>query len=188
MNNAEWEPGTQEIPPPAGAGVSTSGDYLSCFHCVIAARQFALAVNYFCEVINQALIAPLPGTAEHFLGLCNLRGELVPVYQLHGLLAKPLPMQKTILVIGRGDKSLGLVIDKLPMAMELTSDPHQVFDATRDPPLAGLLPHLPHRIVFHQQNPVCCLDAEGLGTALRTLASGTKGSLIHLATSGNHHE
>ncbi len=141
---------------------------ISCFSCQIGGQLFGIDSHHFCEVISQPAIAPLPGTSAWLLGLCNLRGNLVPVYQLHGALAAPLPPQPLVLIIGRGDQALGLVIDQLPVARQLDRDAPA--PAVTDPMLVQLLSRLPHRLHALDQRTLCCLDAALLGPALRELA------------------
>jgi chemotaxis signal transduction protein len=92
----------------------------------IAGEEFAVNAKHFCEVFTDVPIAPMPNSPELLVGLVNLRGQLLPVFQLHGLLAenrievvqKPL-RKKTVLVIGRGERAVGLLIDALPVSLSL---------------------------------------------------------------------
>ena len=48
----------------------------------IAGCNLLFEKGLYCEVIDFTAPARLPNTPQHFLGLCNLRGNLIPVYQL----------------------------------------------------------------------------------------------------------
>lgn len=58
----------------------------------------------------------LPNTAHWCLGLINLRGRLIPVYDLKPLLEGALPdtARPKLLISGSGDLAAGLVIDDTP--------------------------------------------------------------------------
>ncbi|YCI06927.1 chemotaxis protein CheW (plasmid) [Ensifer sp. D2-11] len=56
---------------------------------VLADRQFALEIRYVCEIVSRARVSPLPGMPPHACGVCDLRGQLLPVFDLRGLLELP---------------------------------------------------------------------------------------------------
>jgi len=78
------------------------------------------------EVVPMMTASRIPNSVRWLLGVINLRGNLVPVFDL----AKALDLEantqaarsgesgaKMILVFGAGDKSAGLVIDGFPVAL-----------------------------------------------------------------------
>lgn len=69
------------------------------------------------EALAEPDLAPLPGAPEVLLGLCNLRGDLIPVYQLHSLLGTRPPDAFTALVLGGGEDRVGLAVDRLPIRL-----------------------------------------------------------------------
>ena len=71
------------------------------------------------EALEVPVIYPVPNTASWFPGLINLRGNLVPVFDLRSLLgqaANVSPRHSRVLVIDRGERAVGLRIDSLPQA------------------------------------------------------------------------
>jgi twitching motility protein PilI len=69
------------------------------------------------EVMQMPTIWMLPGTAPWLLGLINLRGNLVPVYELRQVLGLELRVangKPLVLVFDQGDKAVGVVIDDFP--------------------------------------------------------------------------
>lgn len=56
---------------------------------VLANRQFALEIRYVCEIISKARISPLPGMPARASGVYDLRGQLLPVFDLLGPLDLP---------------------------------------------------------------------------------------------------
>ena len=84
------------------------------FEIMVAGNLFILPAECYCEVIVESSIASLPNSPEYLMGLCNLRGVLIPVYQWHSQFQATLPKKKIIICIGRAEQSVGLLIDKLP--------------------------------------------------------------------------
>ncbi len=74
------------------------------------------------ELTEMTEVFRVPNTAHWFSGLANLHGNLVPVFDLaaylgiaHGTGQKPM-----MLVWGRGDDAAAIVINGLPVRLELT--------------------------------------------------------------------
>lgn len=69
-----------------------------------------------CEVVAMPPIARVPNTARWLLGLSNLRGAVVPVFDLaHALgLASAARLEARLLVIDEGEAAAGVVIEALP--------------------------------------------------------------------------
>ncbi len=91
------------------------------------------------EVLEMPAVTPLPGAPSGFLGLINLRGNLVPLYELRG----PLHMEPRrtgrnplALVFDQGERAVGVVIEEFPVALPMLQ------------PLAGL-PQLPDALQDH---------------------------------------
>lgn len=97
----------------------------------INGEELVVSARHFCEVFTDVPIAPLPNAPKMLLGLVNLRGSLLPVYQLHDhLSADPVAngastsaqknsRKKIVLVVGKGDRAVGLLIDGLPSSLSL---------------------------------------------------------------------
>ncbi len=69
------------------------------------------------EVMLVPRLAPLPGAQPGFLGLANLRGNLVPLYDLRILLElgpRPAGLEALALVFGEGDDAVGVIVDGYP--------------------------------------------------------------------------
>jgi twitching motility protein PilI len=72
------------------------------------------------EVLAMPPVATLPNTPPGFLGLINLRGNLVPVYELRTLLdfaQRPSGVQALVLVFGKDEHAVGVSIDGYPDAL-----------------------------------------------------------------------
>lgn len=68
------------------------------------------------EVVEDPSIYPVPNSPSWMAGLMNLRGNIVPVFHLHGLLDsdEQISKQKNTLVLGEGESMLGIMINGLP--------------------------------------------------------------------------
>ncbi|MBC3920193.1 chemotaxis protein CheW [Undibacterium sp. CY18W] len=72
------------------------------------------------EVIRAQALAPLPGAATYLLGLINLRGNLVPVFDLGLVLGgrrSDITPNKLFLILDKGDNAVGMVIDSYPQPL-----------------------------------------------------------------------
>ncbi|MEO8064288.1 MAG: chemotaxis protein CheW [Pseudomonadota bacterium] len=71
------------------------------------------------ELVEMPNVYPLPRMPENLLGLVNLHGHIVPLFDLAALFeTEHLPREKRmLLVIGHGTDAAGIVIDGLPRRM-----------------------------------------------------------------------
>lgn len=73
--------------------------------------------NTTSEVIEQPPVYRLPNTPVWLLGLVNLRGNLVPVFDVKPLFDLKAPEGREkhrLLVLDQGDRAVGIMIDGLP--------------------------------------------------------------------------
>ena len=87
---------------------------------VIGSHSFIVHAKYFCEVFADTHVAALPNAPACVVGLSNIRGVLIPVYQLHSFLNTRPPQKITIFCIGKGDSAIGILIDGLPASFSLS--------------------------------------------------------------------
>ena len=82
--------------------------------------HFLLPQGLYCELLTQPAITPLPNSPKHFCGLSNVRGNLVPIYNLSalsgqlGLNTHP----KLALILGSIATGAALVVDGNPSSIE----------------------------------------------------------------------
>ena len=80
------------------------------------------------EVMQMPKIWTLPGAPPWLLGLVNLRGNLVPVYELRQVLSlgqRPAAVKPLVLIFDQGDKAVGVVIEDFPRPLTALSPlPH----------------------------------------------------------------
>ena len=96
-----------------------------------------IAEKTLSEVMRSFQVYPVPNTKPWMQGLTNLRGNLIPVYDLAlllGLTSKPIE-HSNLLILEKGQESIGLLIDNLPKSYDV-SDWHTLMHSPRLP--AGL--------------------------------------------------
>jgi chemotaxis signal transduction protein len=97
------------------------------------------------ELTEMPNVYPLPRAPDNLLGLTNMHGRIVPLFDLAPLFeTQHLPREKRmLLVIGHGDAAAGIVIDGLPRRMVFAPDmqiiPPQLPAGTTDAVLATYL-------------------------------------------------
>ena len=93
-------------------------------------------LNLPVELSDSPRCCPLPNSGSWFRGLMNLRGNLVPVFDLAELLGTESAdlRRQMLLVIGSGDRAAGVVIDGAPMQISVDTG-HQVDDSEDVPEL-----------------------------------------------------
>ena len=87
------------------------------------------------ELVDESEIYSLPTTPRWFRGLINLRGSLVPVFDLKQLfeMQGESAVKANLLVLNTGEEAVGILIDGLPVTLDVTKIPE------RSPPLPPAL-------------------------------------------------
>ena len=126
---------------------------------------FLLPVSLHCEVIEALPVNPIPKVDPWFSGLLNIRGNIVPVVDLHLLLGETInpPKKRYLLALGRGEKMMALWLDDYPQMMTALTDPLPVLPYL--PPL--LMPCVCHAYA-HQEQIWLTVQLESLFTGLGT--------------------
>lgn len=88
---------------------------------------FLIDRKTICEVVQQAQVYEIPNTSSWVLGIINLRGNLVPVFDLMKRLdgSSTRPMDARLLVFDRSEHAVGIYIDGLPVGLEIDPDDDQ---------------------------------------------------------------
>ncbi len=121
----------QRFYPPAGTstalGIRQASIDISRFGFRIGQLRLLIQVGTLSEVITQMPIYPMPNVPSWFIGVMNLRGNLIPVFSLHHLLETGEPSRtQTILVLDQGSDGVGIPIDGLPHAVHLGDALHNI--------------------------------------------------------------
>jgi purine-binding chemotaxis protein CheW len=97
-------------PPPA----ARAPGQLAMAGFQLGAERYALELVYLREVARLTSITPVPGAPEFVLGVTNLRGEILSVFDLRKLLGVKiagLSDMARLLVLGRERAELGILAD-----------------------------------------------------------------------------
>jgi chemotaxis signal transduction protein len=86
----------------------------------IGSELYALPVSHVLEVGEMRALTAAPGASRATLGVCNLRGELLPVFDLGAVLGLPLSAtpQRMLVAERRGTRA-GFAIDEVTDVDEL---------------------------------------------------------------------
>jgi chemotaxis signal transduction protein len=112
----------------------------------VAGEAYALPVEDVVEVAELGDLVPVPGAAAAILGVRNLRGQVLPVIDLAGLLGVPRRNRPDHIVVAEhGGRRAGLAVDaivgveSLPEASEEAESAHVIGAAVIDGSLVGLV-------------------------------------------------
>ncbi|MDD2723171.1 MAG: chemotaxis protein CheW [Methylovulum sp.] len=88
----------------------------SVFGIRIGSLGFLISTAVYCEVLDKVQVSAMPNVHPWISGLLNLRGNLVPVFDLHRVLEEKAadPKKRRLFAIDRGDKAAALWIDSFP--------------------------------------------------------------------------
>ncbi|WP_069471095.1 chemotaxis protein CheW [Candidatus Marithrix sp. Canyon 246] len=120
---------------------------------------FVIANKTMSELSEMLSISPIPFTANWFIGLMNLRGNLIPVFDLYKLLDfEHAKVKKPMLVIlGENETAGAIVIHSLPTHLNFVKSEQ----LTHLPPLPAILQ--PYMNNGYDQNGQIWLQFDHLG-------------------------
>lgn len=86
-----------------------------CF--LVGGRTFAADIRGIREILRNQRFTPVPHTPPHVAGVLNLRGELIPVVDLHSVLMGATTVgateeRKLVVVVSRG-RTAALLVDQV---------------------------------------------------------------------------
>lgn len=114
-------PGTpgNPLPRPPVETTSPATELPTRFGFRIRQMHLLIKPSTFSEVVLHPNIHPLPRVPEWFVGLLNVRGNILPVFDLHLRLETGASNQdkRAVLVLDRGADAVGMLIDDLPQAV-----------------------------------------------------------------------
>ncbi len=81
--------------------------------------------SILCEATINTNVYPIPNIPSWLNGMINLRGNLIPVFMIDNFLTddkKEDKKNKVVFVIGQGANAVGMLIDELPVAVEIDEE------------------------------------------------------------------
>jgi len=86
----------------------------------VGSELYALPVSHVLEVGEMRALTAAPGASRATLGVCNLRGDLLPVFDLGAVLGLPRSESpQRMLVAERGGTRAGFAVDEVTDVDEL---------------------------------------------------------------------
>ncbi|MBM3260041.1 MAG: purine-binding chemotaxis protein CheW [Candidatus Sericytochromatia bacterium] len=120
---------------------------------------YGLPIGHVREIITSRKPTRLPGSAPHVSGLINLRGEVIPVFQLRVWfgLKDEAPAASATIITEWKDERFGFQVDSVQQVAWL--DRSQI-----DPPTAQFQQHAPHisGLGKHEGRLIILLDLDAL--------------------------
>ena len=116
-----WGNWPQELAldPESQQRVDLKWEQIRCYGFQIGGLNLLAPLDIYCELLTKPRIESMPNAPEHFLGLTNVRGNLVPVYQLEPLLNKKSAAPNYAFIIGKLDQAGALLIPAKPKQFDL---------------------------------------------------------------------
>jgi purine-binding chemotaxis protein CheW len=156
------------------AGAETDRDRSQSFVVFRLGKEgYALEVMRVQEVLDMQSLTEVPGGPKSLLGVINLRGHVVPVYDLRtpfGLPKDPKPAQvPSVLIVetipGSDYQVTGLVVDRVSDVLEFSAEEVQ------PPPQLGLGKATPYvrGLIRHQDGFLLVLDVDRVFSTLGSL-------------------
>jgi purine-binding chemotaxis protein CheW len=101
--------------------MSDSGRYL-CFH--LGQEEFAIPLLLVKEVIGVPETTPVPQTPSYFVGIMNLRGQVLSVMDLRQKLGiKPTQSEEVaVVILDLGEAQIGLMVDRVNSVQMITKE------------------------------------------------------------------
>jgi purine-binding chemotaxis protein CheW len=93
-------------------------------------ERYALSLEHLIEVVTLGEVTPVPGAPVTVLGLCSLRGEILPVLDLGRLLViRGAATPRRLVIVADGDRRAALAVEdvtdfgQLPETTEAVDSP-----------------------------------------------------------------
>jgi purine-binding chemotaxis protein CheW len=97
---------------------------------------FGLQATDVVETIRVVAISPVPTGAKDLLGVINVRGKVVPVFDLCRTLEiaiRPLTLRMYIVIAAVGSESIGILVDDVLDVVTVPADEFQISRAVSGP-------------------------------------------------------
>lgn len=109
--------------------MSQSSRYL-CFN--LASEEFAIPLISVREVIGVPEVTPIPQSPAHFLGIMNLRGQIISVLDLRTKfgIKNSRTEETAVIILDLGENHIGVMVDQVNSVVELTES-----EITERPPM-----------------------------------------------------
>lgn len=103
------------------------------FGVTLGAYNLLLAPGLYSEFITQLELSPLPNSGSLMQGLINVRGNIVPVYDISVIVDETSKRSNTALLIGRPEHGAALLTASKPRAIQVSPE-QRVLPSSSLPP------------------------------------------------------
>ncbi|MEW5728097.1 MAG: chemotaxis protein CheW [Pseudomonadota bacterium] len=122
------------------------GQAVLCFR--VLGETYAVPLDDLAEVMPLSAWTPVPGQAQHLLGVVNVRGEIRPILDLHAMLGLPRPETgergHVAFLKAGGGREVGLRVDALDRIAFIDpatlTRPHEAANGLPQRFVAGITP------------------------------------------------
>ncbi|MFC3162895.1 chemotaxis protein CheW [Ciceribacter thiooxidans] len=100
----------------------------------LAGQRFAIELYLICEVVAKLRVTPLAGAPPHLVGIHDMHGDLLPVFDLRPLLELPCGDESTTdwgIVVGASRPEFTVLCESIPEIIALAPD-NRDRDSTAD--------------------------------------------------------
>lgn len=105
-------------------GLLAAGEVLQIVTFRVDGRSFGIDVSAVREIKGWQPTTPLPNSASHVLGVINLRGAIIAVYDLRrrlGLGTTELSRSSVVIVVDLGERYVGILADAVSDIVDVDS-------------------------------------------------------------------
>ena len=91
----------------------------------LGGESYGVDIGKVKEIINMQTITAVPNTASFIEGIINLRGQVIPVFNLRSKFSLPdceMDRQTRIMVVEVGDAAIGVIVDGVSEVLNVSSD------------------------------------------------------------------
>lgn len=102
--------------------VVTDDDAIDAIRFTLSDQAFAIPTAFVCEIVASIRISPLPGTPSYLRGVYDLRGQLLPVFDIRSVLKLPEKEGAEAgwaLVVGDAQPEFLVLCDTIPGVLRL---------------------------------------------------------------------
>jgi len=82
----------------------------------LAGHNFVVSMKFVREIMKFPVVSQVPGSKEWVRGIANIRGNLLPIFDLQGFLDNlltPIKQETRVLSIARDQLTAGLIVDEI---------------------------------------------------------------------------
>ena len=109
--------------PPAEDVPAVESDEVTSHGVLVGNIGLLLPRREVSELVNNLAICRLPNTSAWFGGITSLRGNMIPIFDLHVLFdITHHGIERRTIVVGQGEHAVAFWVDQMPRLVALSSD------------------------------------------------------------------